>query len=321
MPKPLVTDALWVLVQPLLPKEPPKLKGGRPRIGHRATLTGILFVLKMGIPWEMLPQEMGCGSGMTCWRRLKEWHEAGVWKWLHEALLDRLRQADRIDWSRASLDSAGVPAPGGPKDRPQPDGSRQIGLQAPPCGRPKRYPAHGKALGGQRPRFEDARRGGGRGAAEPRATGPPAKAAQAPEEASRRQRLRLPALPRSLEEEGHHPAPRTARNRVQRKAGAAPVGGGEDFVLAEPVPAAEGALRAAGRRPPGVLRVGVRTDLLELRPARLLGAPGNGSEMVCYEASSASRHPSSEQLFSASNLACRSSTKAGSALSWRLSSS
>ncbi len=115
MPKPLVTDELWALVEPLLPKEPPKPKGGRPRVDDRAALTGIVFVLKTGIPWEMLPQEMGCGSGMTCWRRLKEWHEAGVWERLHRALLDRLGEADEIDWSRASLDSAAVPAPGGAK--------------------------------------------------------------------------------------------------------------------------------------------------------------------------------------------------------------
>ena len=115
MPKPLVTDELWAVVEPLLPRQRPKPKGGRPRIDDRAALTGVLFVLKSGIPWEMLPQEMGCGSGMTCWRRLREWHEAGVWERLHEALLDRLGEADRVDWSRASLDSASVPAPGGAK--------------------------------------------------------------------------------------------------------------------------------------------------------------------------------------------------------------
>jgi len=117
MPKPLVPDELWAVAEPLLPKEPPKPKGGRPRVDGRATLTGILFVLKTGIPWEMLPQEMGCASGMTCWRRLKEWHEAGVWERLHRALLDRLGEADGIDWGRASLDSAAVPAPGGAKRR------------------------------------------------------------------------------------------------------------------------------------------------------------------------------------------------------------
>ena len=112
MPKPLVTDELWALVEPLLPKDPPKTKSGRPRVDDRAALTGI--------PWEMLPQEMGCGSGMTSgWRRLREWHEAGVWKRLHRALLDRLGQADRIDWERASLDSAAVAAPGGAR-RPAP---------------------------------------------------------------------------------------------------------------------------------------------------------------------------------------------------------
>jgi transposase len=78
VPKLLVTDQLWAVVEPLLPKESPKPKGGRPRVNDRAVLTGILFVLKRGIPWEMLPQEMDCGSRMNCWRRLKEWHEAGV---------------------------------------------------------------------------------------------------------------------------------------------------------------------------------------------------------------------------------------------------
>jgi transposase len=110
MGKQLVSDELWEIVEPLLPLEPPKPKGGRPRVPDRAALTGIIFVLKSGIPWEMLPQEMGCGSGSTCWRRLREWQEAGVWRKLHRVLLDRLGEADEIDWSRASLDSASVSA-------------------------------------------------------------------------------------------------------------------------------------------------------------------------------------------------------------------
>lgn len=115
MAKPLVSDKLWEITQPLLPPERSKPKGGRPRVSDRAALTGIIFVLKTGIPWEMLPQEMGCGSGMTCWRRLQEWHEAGVWERLHQVLLDRLGDADQIDWERACLDSASVPAKkGGP---------------------------------------------------------------------------------------------------------------------------------------------------------------------------------------------------------------
>ena len=112
MSKPLLPDDLWKVVEPLLPPEPPKPKGGRPRVPDRAALTGILFVLKSGIPWEMLPREMGCGSGMTCWRRLRDWHQAGVWHRLHRALLERLGQAGQIDWSRASLDAQSVPAVG-----------------------------------------------------------------------------------------------------------------------------------------------------------------------------------------------------------------
>ena len=110
MSKPLVSDELWALVAPLLPSEPPKPKGGRPRVADRAALTGIIFVLKSGIPWEMLPQELGCGSGVTCWRRLRDWQAAGVWERLHHVLLDRLGEAGQIDWSRACVDSASVPA-------------------------------------------------------------------------------------------------------------------------------------------------------------------------------------------------------------------
>jgi transposase len=78
MSKPLVSDALWEIVEPLIPPEPPKPKGGRPRVPDRACLTGIIFVLKTGLPWEDLPQELGCGCGMTCWRRPFEWEQAGV---------------------------------------------------------------------------------------------------------------------------------------------------------------------------------------------------------------------------------------------------
>jgi transposase len=113
MAKQLVSDELWAAIAPLLPPEPPKPKGGRPRLDDRAALTGILFVLKSGIPWEMLPQEMGCGSGMTCWRRLRDWQAAGVWQRLHHLLLNRLGETDQIDWERAALDSASLPAPGG----------------------------------------------------------------------------------------------------------------------------------------------------------------------------------------------------------------
>lgn len=122
MAKPLVSDELWEVVAPLMPGPRPKKKAGRPRVPDRACLTGIVFVLKTGIQWEYLPQEMGCGSGMTCWRRLRDWQEAGVWWGLHRVLLDRLGEADRIDWSRASIDRSTVPARGAKKGgrRPRP---------------------------------------------------------------------------------------------------------------------------------------------------------------------------------------------------------
>src|SRR5919205_3313622 len=123
MAKELVPDELWNTIEPLLPEEPPKPKGGRPRVDDRSALAGIIFVLKSGIPWEMLPQEMGCGSGVTCWRRLREWQRAGVWERLHQAFLDRLGATDKIDWSRASVDSAFAPAKGGAS---KPDRIRRI---------------------------------------------------------------------------------------------------------------------------------------------------------------------------------------------------
>lgn len=114
MARPLVSDELWELVEPLIPKVPRRRRfPGRKRIDDRKVLTGILFVLQTGIPWEYLPQEMGCGSGMTCWRRLKEWQQAGVWQRLHELLLAKLHAAERIDWSRAVIDSSHVRAVGG----------------------------------------------------------------------------------------------------------------------------------------------------------------------------------------------------------------
>ena len=116
MAKPLLPAALWERIEPLLPP-PPKPKRpdrpGRKRTPDRRCLIGILFVLKTGNDWEDLPQEMGCGSGMTCWRRLAYWTAAGVWPRLHELLLAELEYAGALDWSRATIDSSHVRARGG----------------------------------------------------------------------------------------------------------------------------------------------------------------------------------------------------------------
>jgi transposase len=112
MAKPLVDDGLWRLIEPLLPPPKPRrtTHPGRKPLPARQVLAGILFVLKTGIPWEWLPQEMGCGSGMTCWRRLRDWQAAGVWHRLHAVCLAKLRGARKIDWSRAVVDSSSVRA-------------------------------------------------------------------------------------------------------------------------------------------------------------------------------------------------------------------
>ena len=104
----LLPDPLWDLVEPFLPIAPRRPQGGRPRLWDRACLTGIVFVLRSGIPWQMLPQELGCGSGMTCWRRLRDWQQAGVWDLIHFALLDWLARDHQIDWSRAVVDSCSI---------------------------------------------------------------------------------------------------------------------------------------------------------------------------------------------------------------------
>jgi transposase len=106
MPGPLVPDELWEEIKPLLPRHKAKPgKRGRPPVDDRACLTGIIFVLRSGIPWEMLPLEMGCGSGVTCWRRLRYWQRRRVWKKLLHAMLDRLGSEGLIDWEKACIDS------------------------------------------------------------------------------------------------------------------------------------------------------------------------------------------------------------------------
>lgn len=108
-----VRAALWARIQPLLPMSTPSARGGRPRLDNERMLNGTVFVLHAGIPWEDLPQKLGFGSGMTCWRRLRDWQATGVWHRLHLLLLAELRGVGRLDFSRASMDGASVPSPRG----------------------------------------------------------------------------------------------------------------------------------------------------------------------------------------------------------------
>ena len=134
----LVPDDLWAAVVPLLPREPEKRKGGRPRCSDRAALAGIILVLRTGMQWKHVPGcALGC-SGNTSWRRLGAWQAAGVWAALHRVLLERLGDADALEWSRAALDSASVPAKRGARRRAR---TRPIGASPAPSATSSWMPA------------------------------------------------------------------------------------------------------------------------------------------------------------------------------------
>jgi transposase len=107
----IVSDAFWSRVVQVLPRPQRRFRyPGRKRLDDRAALQGILFVLHTGIAWRHLPLELGFGSGSTCYRRMVEWQQAGVWEKLHALLLAELRAADQIEWSRAVADASHVQA-------------------------------------------------------------------------------------------------------------------------------------------------------------------------------------------------------------------
>lgn len=106
----LVSDELWNEIEPLLPRERPKPKGGRPRVADRACLTGIVFVLRTGAAWRYVPSELGCGSGVTCWRRLDQWTRAGVWPRVHARLLRALAREGQLDARLGIVDSQSMRA-------------------------------------------------------------------------------------------------------------------------------------------------------------------------------------------------------------------
>ena len=108
----LVPDELWTIVAPLLPAPPRPPYGGRHRaIPDRNCFAAIVYMARTSTPWRLLPaQELGCGSPATCWRRLTEWANAGVFDQLHLQVLDRLGGQGELDWSRASVDTMSVRA-------------------------------------------------------------------------------------------------------------------------------------------------------------------------------------------------------------------
>jgi transposase len=132
MAKPLVSDALWERVEPLLPKPKPRRFRfpGRKPLDYRSLLSGIIFVLKTGINWEDLPAELGWGCGKTCKRTLKDWQQTGIWEHLHHLLLEELQEAEMIDWSYAAADSTKARAIGGGDDTgPNPTDRSKLGTK------------------------------------------------------------------------------------------------------------------------------------------------------------------------------------------------
>jgi transposase len=188
--------------------------GGRPPLDDRRVLKGIVFVLRTGIPWTSLPKAMGCGSGMTCWRRLRDWQAAGVWTRLHQILLDRLGRANAVDFSRCSLDSASFPAK---------RGTSAPARTRPTAGSPEPSATCSWKRTASRSRFCSAQRTPTtRGAARSAVR---RAAPQAPGQAARRQRIRLRPLP-PVRPPAEQPAPdRAARGGQRRTPGPAQVGG------------------------------------------------------------------------------------------------
>ncbi|MFJ9683593.1 IS5 family transposase [Streptomyces sp. NPDC101194] len=112
MPDDLVPDDLWERVAPLLSSRPPwrRRYPGRLPVDDRAALRGIVYVLCKGVSWADVPAERSGCSGVTAWRRLRDWPEAGVWPRLHEVLLAELRAAGLLDMDDAAVDGSHVRA-------------------------------------------------------------------------------------------------------------------------------------------------------------------------------------------------------------------
>ena len=244
----IVSDELWQLVEPLLPKKERRFRyPGRKRLSDREALQGILFVLHTGIAWTHLPQELGFGSGVTCWRRLDEWQRAGVWERLHVELLSRLRAAGEIEWSRAVVDSSQIRAKKGAPRRARARSTeavqgRSITSSSMPAGSSCLGPDR---LEPQRRRATAAsRRGGPAGCRRCRSTPTEAR------ERGRRPRIRLGPPSRRAAQAGDHASHRSPSDRARLRARTRALG------------------RGAHDRPPAQLQTAARSLRATRRHAR-----------------------------------------------------
>ncbi len=257
----VVDDELWELIQPLLPRRRRRCRyPGRRRLDDRLVLNGILFVLTTGIAWQRLPQELGFGSGMTCWRRLRDWRKAGVFEHLHELLLAKLRQADRLDLSRAVCDSATLRALlGGDKTGPSPVDRSKPGCKHSPDRRrqrrPSRLPAHRRQPTRRHP-AAPARRSDPAPARQARPPTPPTR------HPPRRPRLRLPTTPTGATRPRNQANHRQTQNPARIRTRHATLGRRTHPLLAPPDETTARPLRTPRRDPRSLPRPRLLPDLL-----------------------------------------------------------
>jgi len=105
----LLPEELWDEIEPLLPP-PSRAATGRPPVDNKNALRGIIFVLRFGVPWQAVPTDAFGVSGSSCWRRFREWTEAGIWPEVHRRLLDRLGRLGGVDLEHVVVDSQSVRA-------------------------------------------------------------------------------------------------------------------------------------------------------------------------------------------------------------------
>lgn len=262
MAKPIIDDELWTLIEPLLPPPKPRREKnpGRLPVSNRAALTGILFVLKTGLRWRDLPAEMGCGSGVTCWRRLRDWQAAGVWDRLHELLLAKLRAADQIDFSRAAVDSSSIRAVGAGQNWAKPHRSRATRFQAPHRHRRQRYAARRDPDRRERQRRHAIAAADRRDSADPRIAWPPIAAAAC---GLRGSRLRLRATSARVARSRYRASDRQAPYRTWQRPWQISLGRRTHACLAASLPSSPYSFRAPCRHSRRVPQTRLLSDLLE----------------------------------------------------------
>jgi transposase len=156
MAEQLVPDEVWAAVRPPLPPSRHIPRAAGPGSRTERCWVGSSMCCGPACPGGCSRRELGCGSGVTCWRPLRDWQAAGVWEALHHRLLDWLGDEGQVDWSRAAIDSVSVRARRGGADRRQSGRSRQARLEVPSADRQWRLPLAGWAVGRQHPRLPDA---------------------------------------------------------------------------------------------------------------------------------------------------------------------